>query len=195
MQKIILASGSPRRKQLLKQIIGDNFVIKTSSYEEDNELNIPPKDLVLKHSLAKGRDVANNLDEGIVISADTLIFYKGEVFGKPHTEENARRALKKISGKSIECITGMAVIDVKGRQEVQDYTITKLKIKSLTDKEIDDYIKAEQILDHAGSFAYEQKGAVLIESIDGCYYNVIGLPLNKLHQILNKLGVSSFDYK
>ena len=131
MQKIILASGSPRRKQLRKQIIGDNFVIKTSSYEEDNELNIPPKDLVLKHSLAKGRDVANNLDEGIVISADTLIFYKGEVFGKPHTEENARRALKKISGKSIECITGMAVIDVKGNYSV----VVKEKPCSEKDKE------------------------------------------------------------
>jgi septum formation protein len=195
MKKIILASGSPRRKQLLKQIIGDNFVIKTSSYEEDNDLQIPPKDLVLKHSLAKGRDVANSLNEGIVISADTLIFYKDAVFGKPHTEENARRTLKKINGKSIECITGMAVIDVKGRQEIQDYTVTKLKMKKMTNQEIDDYIKVEQPLDNAGAFAYQQKGAVLVESIDGCYYNVIGLPLHKLHQILNKLGASSFDYK
>jgi len=194
MQKIILASGSPRRRQLLKQIIGDNFITKNSDYEEDNSLELSAKDLVLMHSLAKGRDVANNLDQGIVISADTLIVYRGKVFGKAHTVENAFKILKQINGHSIECITGLAIIDIKNKKEIQDYEITKLKMKKMTNQEIKDYIKAEQPLDNAGAFAYQKKGAVLIESIDGCYYNIIGLPLYKLHQILNKLGISCFDY-
>jgi|SRR3989338_1816110 len=194
MRKIILASSSPRRKQLLNQLIGNNFEIKPSSYKENNNLNLKPVNLVLHHSLQKAIDVAKDLKEGIVISADTLVFYKNKVLGKPFTEEKAEEMLKKLSNKNIEVITGLAVIDIENKKEIQDYEITKIKIKKLTEKEIKDYIKTKEPLDRAGAFAIQEKGAIFIEKIKGDYLGAVGLPLFKLNKILVSLGISIFDY-
>ena len=121
MQKIILASSSPRRKELLTQIIGDNFEIITGSYEEDNTLAMAPKDLVMKHALAKGKDVAKNLKQGIIISADTLIVHNNAVLGKSGNPQEAKKALQKINGQDISCITGLAVIDIKNKKCIYKY--------------------------------------------------------------------------
>ena len=101
MRKIILASRSPRRKQLLQMLLGDSFEIKTSSYEENDILGLEPKDLVLRHSLEKGRDVAKQFNGAVVISADTIVVFENEILGKPHTREKAREMLKKISGNIV----------------------------------------------------------------------------------------------
>ncbi len=195
MRKIILASNSPRRKQLLAQLIGDNFEIKTGNYVEDNNLPKKPEILVRYHALQKGRDVAKNLREGIIISADTLVFYKKKALGKPHTEEKAKEMLKLLSGKEVEIYTGLAVIDVKNKKELQDYGFVKIKLKKLSEKEIEEYIKTGEPLDRAGAFAVQEKGVVFIEKIDGDYPTAVGLPLFKLSKLLDKLGVSIFDYR
>jgi len=194
MKKIILASVSERRKELLALLIGNNFEVVVSSYEEDNTLNLSPKDLVLLHSLEKGRDVAKSLTEGIVISADTLVVFENQVLGKPKTPEKAKEMLNKINGRTVEVLTGMAVIDIENKKELQNFEIAKIKIKKMSEQEIDGYIKTGEPLDKAGAFAIQGKGAVLIEKIDGDFFNVVGLPLFKLSNLLSQLGISIFDF-
>lgn len=193
MPPIILASGSPRRKELLQMLIGDNFTIKTSAYKEDNTLNLPPKDLVLLHSLEKGKDVAKNLNGGIVISADTIVVFGNEVLGKPRTEEEAKKMLSKISGQWVESISGLAIIDVANKKELQDFETTRIKMKKMSEQEIDGYIKTGEPMDKAGAFAVQGRGAVFIEKIEGDFFNVVGLPLFKLNNLLNQSGISVFD--
>lgn len=195
MKKIILASSSPRRRELLKILIGDNFEIRTSGYEEDNSLDLPPKDLVLFHSLEKGRDVADKLPEGIVISADTIVVFENKVLGKPETAEKAKEMLDKINGQWVEIITGLAVIDIASKKEFQHPEVAKIKIKQMSEQEIDGYIKTGEPLDKAGAFAVQGKGAVLIEKTDGDFYSVVGLPLFELNKLLAQAGVNIFDYK
>lgn len=195
MRNIILASTSPRRKALLQQLIGDDFEIKESSFEEDNTLDIDPIKLAERHALGKAKDVAQKVDSGIVIGADTFILFEKKVIGKPVTEEKARETLNKLSGNVMEVLSGLAVIDVDDNKEIVDHAITKIKIKKLSQQEIEDYIKSGEPLDKAGAFGIQERGGIFIEKIDGCYFNVVGLPLFKLNNILNKLGVSVFDYK
>ncbi|MFH0856670.1 MAG: Maf family nucleotide pyrophosphatase [bacterium] len=195
MPKIILASSSPRRKELLRQIIGDNFIIETSSYEENNAFKTTPKNLVMHHSREKGRAVAKHFKNGIVISADTVVVFKNKILGKPHTEENAVQMLKRISGSYVNVITGLTVIDIKNGKEITNYEITKVKIKKLRDKEILNYVKSGEPLDKAGAFGIQGKGAIFIEKIDGCYFNVVGLPLFKLNKIFMQIGINIFELK
>ena len=179
----------------MRMLIGDNFEVKTSAYEEDNTLAMTPKDLVLCHSLEKGRDVAKQLSEGVVIGADTVVVFNEQVLGKPRNEDEAREMLEKISGRVVEVISGIAVIDVETKKELQEFQITKVKMKRMSNDEIADYIKTGEPLDKAGAFAVQDKGAVFIEKIDGCYFNAVGLPLFKLNNLLNQLGVFIFEYK
>ena len=194
MKRMILASGSPRRKELLRQLIGDNFEIKTSSYEEKKDSPEPIR-LVLDNSLGKARDVAKEFDSGIVISADTIVSFEGEILGKPKTKENTIEMLGKINGKYHDVITGMTVIDIDNNKEIQDHEMTKVKMKKMTNEEIENYANSGEPLDKAGAYAIQGIGSVFIEKIDGCYFNVDGLPLFKLNKILEELGVSIFEYK
>jgi septum formation protein len=154
-----------------------------------------PKDLVMKHALAKGKDVAKNLKEGIIISADTLIVHDNTVLGKSGNAQEAKKALQKINGQNINCITGLAVIDIKNNQEIVDFESTDLKMKNISEAEIDKYIETEKPFDLAGSFAIQKKGAIFVEKINGCYFNVIGLPLHKLNNIFQQLGISIYENK
>lgn len=194
MKKIILASVSYRRKELLTLLIGSNFEVKESSYEEDNTLDLPPKELVMLHALGKGRDVASKLSEGVVISGDTIAVLNNEIFGKPHTPEKAKEILQKISGQTIDAISGVVVIHVESKKEFQDVEITKVKFKEMSEQEIDDYIATGDPLDKAGSFGIQGQAAAFIERIEGDYGNIIGLPLFKLNALLNQAGVNIFDY-
>jgi septum formation protein len=195
MRKIILASNSPRRKRILRQIIGNDFRIVASSYEEDNSLGLAPLELVLHHSLQKARAAAKKLESGIVISADTIVVLDNKIIGKPHSRENAMETLKKISGKEIDVLSGLAVIDIDNKKEYQDHETTKVKIRNLTTKEIVGYVNTGEPLDKAGAFGIQEKGAAIVERIEGCYFNVSGLPVYRLVKIFEKLGISVFDYK
>ncbi|MFH0739926.1 MAG: Maf family nucleotide pyrophosphatase [bacterium] len=195
MKKIILASISYRRKELLTLLIGNNFEIKASNYEEDNTLDLVPKELVMLHALEKGRDVASKLSEGVVISADVVVDLDNEIFGKPHTKEKAKEMLRKFSGQIVEVISGLAVIDVANKKEFQDFEITKVKFKEMSEQEIDDYIATGDPLDKAGSFGIQGQAAVFIERIEGDYPNILGLPLFKLNNLLVQAGINIFEYK
>jgi len=195
MKKIILASKSPTRKKLLQQLIGDNFEVKESDFEEDNSLAFSPTDLVVYHALEKGRDVAKHYKDSIIIAADVVIVLNNEVLGKPASAEGAKEMLKSISGNTIEVVSGLAVIDTETNTEFQDSETTKLKFKEMTEQEIADYVTTEEPLNKAGSFAIQERGSIFVEKIEGCSFNVAGLPLFKLNKMLNQLGVSIFDYK
>lgn len=192
MKQIILASASPRRKELMK-LLFKKFTVYKSSYNEDNNLPLSPIKLTQYHALEKGKDVAKHFKSGIVISADTIVVYNNKVLGKPDSKESAIKMLKLISGKEHEVITALAVIDIDNNKTIQDYEITTVKMKTLTDKEINDYIDYEKPFDNAGAYAIQGKAAVFVEGINGDYFNVVGLPLFKLNNVLKELGVDIFN--
>lgn len=193
MHRIILASASPRRKELLKQLIGDNFLVCPSSYEEPSQPGLNPEELLLKHSVEKARDAAKHFDSGIIISADTSVICNGEILGKPHLPEKAEEMLEKLSGKKIQVITGLTVLDLDNAQEISESESTDVWIAKISKEQISAYVRTGEPLDKAGAFAAQGKGAVLVERIEGDFFNVVGLPLFRLGKILEKLGVSVFE--
>lgn len=188
-QKIILASTSPRRKELLNQI-GLEFEIMPSAYEEDMSLNLSHKKLAETLALGKAKAVADKLKSGIVIGSDTFVVYKEKRLGKPKDTKDAEKILKTISGKTLLIYTGLAVIDIRKRKKALDCAVAEVKLKKLTGKEIKKYIQTGEPLDKAGAFAIQEKGAIFIEKVNGCFSGIIGLPLNKLYINLQKLGIN-----
>ncbi|MDQ1274750.1 MAG: nucleoside triphosphate pyrophosphatase [Euryarchaeota archaeon] len=193
MRRIILASASPRRKELLKQLIGDNFIVCPSSYEETPRPELNPEELLIKHSVEKARDVAKYFDSGIIISADTSVLYNGEVLGKPNSPENAEEMLKKLSGRKFRVVTGLTVLDLDSSQEISEFESTDIWMSKMSEEQISAYVRTGEPLDKAGAFAAQGKGAVLVEKVEGDFFNAVGLPLFRLGKILERLEVSVFD--
>ena len=184
---IILASASPRREQLLFQA-GCEFRVIPSGFYEDNAQGLPPDQLALVHARAKALDVAVKALPGeLVIGADTVVALGAKVFGKPTDAADAKRMLSELSGKRHVVYTGVAVIqDGKTRETVE---ATAVAIRSLSENEIDAYVATGEPLDKAGAYAIQGMGALLVERIEGCYYNVVGLPLVALARLLSEAGV------
>lgn len=188
MKKIILASGSPRRKELLERFTKD-FEIIPSDYEEDMTLDMPPEELAKHLSLGKAKDIANKLDEGLVIGADTFVTFQERVIGKPKDIEEAKETLRNYSGTHHSVFTGITVIDVSDNRIVSDYAETKVYFRELSDEEIDIYVESDNVLDKAGSYAYQDRASAFIVKIEGDYYTMVGLPISTLDKILKQFGV------
>lgn len=188
MKDLILASQSPRRQQLLKQI-GLDFEVVASNYQEDFSLELPPRELVKLFSQEKARDVAPNYPEHIILAADTVVVWNDKILGKPETEDKTREMLKDISGQKVTPVTGVTVLETPERRKNTQIVETDVYIKNLSEKEIDNYIATQEPLDRAGGFAVQGVGALTVEKIDGSYSNVVGLPLLETYQILKKLGL------
>lgn len=195
MRRIILASNSSRKKALLEQVIGNNFECLAAEYEEDNSLEMSPEKLVMHHSRQKARSIKHKFESGIIIGADTLCVNQNQVIGKPLTEQKAKQTLKNISGKQIEVISGITLIDLDSNKEITDYEKTKVRIKELTEREIEEYVATGEPLDKAGAFGIQGKGVFLVERIEGCYFNVVGFPLYKLVEMMKQLETSVFDFE
>lgn len=193
MHQIILASASLRRKELLRQLIGDNFMVFPSSYEEPPHPDLSPEKLLLKHSLEKARNVAKHFDAGLVISADTSVICNGEILGKPQSPEKAEEMLTKLSGQKFEVITGLTVLDLSAGREISESETTTVWMTKISKTQISAYIRTGEPLDKAGAFAAQGKGAVLIERIEGDFFNVVGLPLFRLGKIMERFGMSIFE--
>ena len=189
MKTIILASASPRRKELLKKI-GLKFKVELSNYEEDIPSGLEPHELAQKISLEKAKVVASKHQNVIVIAADTFIVFGGQILGKPHTEKEARKMLEAISGKSHSVITGFSIIDTSKNKTLSKSVETKIYLRKLTLAEIDAYVKSKEPLDKAGAYAIQGLGAVFVEKIKGDYFNVIGLPLSALTEALKEFGIN-----
>ncbi|ABN51328.1 MAG TPA: septum formation inhibitor Maf [Hungateiclostridium thermocellum] len=195
MVKIVLASGSPRRSELLKQI-GLDFEIVLSDIDESNEENLKANELVQHLAYKKAYDVAkkvanreNGKERYLVVGADTVVV-KDRIMGKPKDRDDAVRMLKHLSGSWHEVMTGIALIDTKDFRSVTSVEITKVKMKELTDDTILAYVDTKEPMDKAGAYGIQEKGAILVERIEGCYFNVVGLPLGRLSDLLKDFGVS-----
>ena len=185
---IILASASPRREQLLRQV-GYEFQVLPSRAEEDNTAELPPEELVQTHARAKAWDVARQVAPAdIVIGADTLVVLDGKVFGKPGSAEQACRMLRELSGRTHSVWSGIAI--VKEGRCLCEAVETRVTLGLLNEEEIKRYVATGEPLDKAGAYAVQGIGAVFVERLDGCYFNVVGLPLNALARLLSEAGVN-----
>ena len=188
MKKIILASASPRRKELL-ELTGLKFEVEPSNYEENIESDLAPREIALRISLEKAKIVANKHKNVLVIAADTFILFDGRRLGKPHMENEARKMLEILNGKSHSVITGLTIIDTDNSKVLSRSVETKVYLRKLTPSEIDHYIKSTEPLDKAGAYAIQGLGAVIVEKIEGDYFNVVGLPLSTLTEALKEFGI------
>lgn len=189
MKNIILASTSPRRKQLLEQV-GVKFDIEPSSYEEDMTLDMSPIELAKHLSLGKAKAVADKHtgENAVVIGSDTFISYKDKVLGKPHTAEKAKEMLNMLSGQQHQVITGYSLIDCASGEIISEAEVIEVYFRDLSEEEIDAYIATGEPLDRAGAYAIQEKGALLVRKIDGDYFALVGLPVGPVTLGLKKLG-------
>jgi len=191
MRKIILASRSKARRALLRQV-GLKFSTAASNARESRSLTKGCAALVVANARAKARNIARRYNSGVVISADTVVLVGKKIIGKPKDMPDAFRTLKLLSRKPQWVYTGIAVLDIDRKDEFTAYEKTKVYMMRLTDAEIRGYFKKVSPLDKAGSFDIQGLGALFIDHIEGCYYNVVGLPLAKLAALLKKVGVHVF---
>jgi septum formation protein len=188
MKKIILASGSPRRKELLEKI-GLKFEVDASDCEEKINRSLTPEEIVRQLSIQKAQAVAARHDNAVIIAADTIGVIGSRILGKPLNENEAGKMLTDISGKPHTVITGFTIYDTASKQIFTGTVSTVVYIKSLIRQEIEAYIRTGEPLDKAGAYAIQGKGAVFVEKIEGDYYNVMGLPLSALVEALREFGV------
>src|SRR4030043_772048 len=188
MKRIILASASPRRKELLDKI-GLKLEGEPSSYAEDMRSGLSPDELARAISLEKAKVVASKHKNAIVIAADTFIVFRGKIMGKPSTEAEAREMLTTLKGKSHSVITGFTILDTDEKKVLSRSVETIIHVKNLTSEEIDAYVKSKEPLDKAGAYAIQGLGSVIVERIEGDYFNVMGLPLSALAESLTEFGI------
>ncbi len=185
--KIYLASKSPRRKKLLHQINIDAKVIELH-YDEVFRKNEKPSATATRIANEKMQIALKEIKDGIIITADTIVVYKNKILGKPKDKKDAFKMLKYLSGKTHIVYTGFAVFNSSNKKIILDYEKTNVTFRKLKDIEIKDYIKTGSPMDKAGSYGIQDDyGAVFITKINGCYYNVVGLPLTKVYQSILKV--------
>ena len=189
MRKIILASASPRRKEILRKT-GLNFSVCTSDYKEDINLSLKPRALAKFLSRKKAETVAHKYKNAIIIAADTFIVFKKRLLGKPHTDKEAEKMLHMLNGKAHSVITGFTIMDTASKKILSRSVETKVYFKKLGRKEINAYVRSKEPLDKAGAYAIQGLGSVFIERIDGDFLNVVGLPLLALTESLKKFGIT-----
>jgi len=189
MEKIILASSSPRRSELLSRA-GIPFTVMPSDVDE-SKVNLTGTPEMKAEYLAylKASDVARKVESGIVLGADTIVVCDDEIFGKPCDEADALRMLKRLNGREHIVITGVALIDASGKKESVGHETTQVRFSTLKDKEIMAYIKTGEPFGKAGAYAIQERGSLMVESINGCFSNVVGLPIRKLVKMLGDFGI------
>jgi len=188
MPRIILASASPARGHLLRQI-GISFKVIPSRISEP-KISAIKETQIQDLALMKARHVAGKVKRGLVIGADTIIVHRRTIIGKPRNRKEARKILNRLNGSIHSVVTGIAIVNAATRKEAATSVKTSVKLKRMSDQEIESYLATGEPLGKAGAYAVQGKGAIFIERINGCYYNVVGLPLPKLADMLKKFHIS-----
>jgi len=183
---VILASQSPRRIELLKTVI-KNFRIVPSKIDEVCDIDLSPEENAVLLGREKATWVAKHHPHNLVIGADTMVVLKNKIIGKPTDAENARQILRQLSGQEHKVITGVAVVHSKIFSAV---SISHVRIKVLNTREINSYVESGEPMDKAGAYAIQGEGSFLIKSYSGSYSNIIGLPMDLLKDLLQKLNFS-----
>lgn len=187
MEKIILASNSPRRKELFS-LFGWPFEIIPADINEDQLPGEPPKEYVARLACAKAEAVASE-NEGLVIAADTIVVDGAQLLGKPQNEAEARQMLQQLRGRTHQVYTGIAIIEPSTKQTFEDVSRTDVHMRNYTDQEIDAYIATGDPMDKAGAYAIQHPGFHPVKEITGCYASVMGLPLRDLVVGLRQFGL------
>ena len=188
-RRIYLASGSLARRRLIKLLSLPVKVIPSSIAEKRNLKGSVSK-LVKDNALKKAKQIARRVSHGIIIGADTVTIHNKKIFGKPKSLKQAKQDLRQLSGHAAWVYTGVAVIDLDRKKTLVDYEKSKVYMSKLTEQEIDHYFSCVCPLDKAGSFDIQGKGALFIPRVEGCFYNVVGLPMAKLYQMLKNIGLN-----
>ena len=189
--KIVLASASPRRKDLMEMlVVKENIEICPAKGEENPPENAGPGETVIALSLAKAREVAGSRERNsniVIVAADTIVWHQNRIYGKPHSEEEAHEMLSSLSSVTHEVYTGITIIH--GGQEYTDFVRTAVTFRQLDEEEITSYIASKEPMDKAGAYGAQGKGALFVSRIDGDFFNVMGLPLCRLGEMLKTTGV------
>lgn len=191
--KLILASNSRTRKQVLDNV-GLKYTVIPSNIDE-NSKETAPKNYVMDLSRQKAEHVARDLNEGVILSADSIIYIDENKLEKPKSKEEARIMLKRLSGRVNYAVTGVTIIDLYKNKKVTFNEVTKVFFDELTESEIDWYIENEQYILERCGYSIAGKSSIYIPKIDGDYYNILGMPISRVYKELSKLGykISDFD--
>lgn len=185
-KKVILASESPRRKELLKSV-GLNFEVLPAEIEEKYESKFSPIEYVQQNSKKKAQLIANqNHSYDLIIAADTVVTFHGQIFEKPTNSEQAFEMLKKLNGKTHQVITGFCLST--HHQEITEFEETQVTFYPLSDLEIKKYLESDEPFDKAGAYGIQGYAALFVRKVEGCYFNVVGFPLAKFYQRLKELN-------
>ncbi len=189
MAKLVLASSSPRRRELLS-MLGVDFQVIPPDIDEDNVKGRTPVETVELAAWTKAKWVAKQLSDGVVLGADTIVLLDtGEVLGKPLKADVAVDMLSALSGQSHQVVTGVALLDAFTRRKEIFHVATRVFFRQLSVDEIHRYVATKEPLDKAGAYGIQGKGSLLVERIEGCYFNVVGLPLPRLGEALQDFGI------
>ncbi len=186
--RLILASASPRRRELLLTLI-PSFEVIPSGVDENLINEKDPVRFAMKAATAKAESVASGIGKGVIISADTVVSLNGCIIGKPKDEKEAYNVLSRLSGSEHSVITGLCIIAMDGRKRKKfvDYEKTMVKMRELKEEEIISYLSHSNWLDKAGAYAIQEHGDRFIEYIIGDYHNVVGLPVKRLRKLLTQM--------
>ena len=184
--KIILASQSPRRAEILR-MIGVNFKVDSSNINEEMNQKIEQNEIAIILSKAKAEKISQKYPNNIIIGADTIVVYNEKIFGKPKDKNESRKMLKALSGNCHKVITGVTIMNKKLGVLKTFSETTKVFVKKIPRNQIEFYVNNYNTLDKAGSYGIQEWFSVWIKKINGCYYNVMGLPVSKLHKHLAEI--------
>lgn len=189
-ERIILASSSPRRRQLLRQI-GVEFDTVSPDVDESLLGDETPLEHVLRLAELKASTVAASMSDGIVLGSDTIVVLGNEILGKPATEEEAVETLSRLSGNTHTVYTGFSLVNAETGERETDYGEARVTFRTLDESEIRAYVATGAPMDKAGAYGIQDDlGAIFIERIDGDYYTVVGLPLTKVYLALRRISRS-----
>jgi septum formation protein len=186
--KLVLGSGSPRRKELLA-ILGLPFEVASSDIEEVRGAHETPEQFVMRMAREKGTTVAGRYEDAIVVGADTIVVLGDEVLGKPGDRLEAADMLRKLSGREHAVLTAVAVVDSGSGRVAEGIDRTRVWFRTLGPKEIDEYVTREHVLDKAGAYAIQGLASAFIPRIEGNYGNVVGLPMPLVVELLARQGI------
>lgn len=190
MKRLILASASPRRRELIERL-GYPVDVMVSRADESIIPGESPESFAVRVAMGKAEEVAARVPAGgIVLGMDTVVVLGGQQMGKPDSPIEARDMLEKLSGRSHEVLTGVGIVDMCSGRRIRKMARTEVTFKSLTSAEIERYIAGGEPLDKAGAYGIQGVASLFVERINGCYYNVVGLPLNLLYETLLECGFS-----
>lgn len=198
MPKLILASASPRRKDLLKQI-GLEFEAYPADIDENSlgymDAGKYAEEMSRRKALMVAKDFYGATDEEhLILGADTTVEIDGTILGKPEDYDDAVRMLESIQGKWHRVITGITLVNAKNREVLTDSEITRVKIRSMTPEMIQAYLRTGESLDKAGAYGAQGYGSLIVERVEGCFFNVIGLPIYKLSRLLEQQGFKMLSW-